>query len=138
MSRLAVWESGRCRDLLDVHRSPGHDLRLLSHAWRSPTDHYSRNEPSPTPRWSSTANVFVRGELHGSLRPTRVRERFQCRTASSKLSTLEQMEREHMLRVIRSSNWKIGGPNGAAARLGMKRQTLAYRIRKLKIPLRPQ
>ena len=59
-------------------------------------------------------------------------------TASSKLSTLEQMEREHMLRVIRSSNWKIGGPNGAAARLGMKRQTLAYRIRKLKIPLRPQ
>jgi len=59
-------------------------------------------------------------------------------TASSKLSTLEQMEREHMLRVIRSSNWKIGGPNGAAARLGMKRKTLAYRIRKLKIPLRPQ
>jgi formate hydrogenlyase transcriptional activator len=59
-------------------------------------------------------------------------------TASSKLSTSEQMEREHMMRVIRSSNWKIGGPNGAAARLGMKRQTLAYRIRKLKIPLRPQ
>jgi formate hydrogenlyase transcriptional activator len=59
-------------------------------------------------------------------------------TANSNLSALEQMEREHMLWAIRSSNWKIGGPNGAAARLGMKRQTLAYRIRKLKIPLRPQ
>jgi len=56
---------------------------------------------------------------------------------SSDLSTLEEMEREHVLRAIRASNWVIGGPNGAAARLGMKRTTLAYRIRKLNIPLRP-
>jgi formate hydrogenlyase transcriptional activator len=58
--------------------------------------------------------------------------------ASSELSTVEEMEREHVLRTIRASKWKIGGPNGAAARLGMKRTTLAYRIRKLNIPLRPQ
>jgi len=58
-------------------------------------------------------------------------------TASSDLSTLEEMEREHVLRAVRASNWVIGGPNGAAARLGMKRTTLAYRIRKLKIALRP-
>jgi formate hydrogenlyase transcriptional activator len=57
---------------------------------------------------------------------------------SSELSTLEEVEREHVLRAIRESNWIIGGPNGAAARLGMKRTTLAYRIRKLKIPCRPQ
>ena len=57
---------------------------------------------------------------------------------SSKLSTLEEAEREHVLRAIRESNWVIGGPNGAAARLGMKRTTLAYRIRKLNIPCRPQ
>jgi len=57
---------------------------------------------------------------------------------SSELRTLEEMEREHVLRAVRASNWKIGGPNGAAARLGMKRTTLAYRIRKLNIPLRPQ
>ena len=60
------------------------------------------------------------------------------RNRSSKLSTLEEVEREHVLRVIRESNWIIGGPNGAAARLGMKRTTLAYRIRKLNIPCRPQ
>ena len=59
-------------------------------------------------------------------------------TSSEELSTLEEMDREHVLRAIRASNWKIGGPNGAAARLGMKRTTLAYRIRKLNIPLRPQ
>ena len=55
-----------------------------------------------------------------------------------KLSTLEEAEREHVLRAIRECNWVIGGPNGAAARLGMKRTTLAYRIRKLKIPCRPE
>ena len=59
-------------------------------------------------------------------------------TPSSELSTLEEMEREHVLRAIRASHWVLGGPNGAAARLGMKRNTLAYRIRKLNIPLRPQ
>ena len=48
------------------------------------------------------------------------------------------MEREHVLRALRQSNWVTGGPNGAAVRLGMKRTTLAYRIRKLKIPCRPQ
>ena len=57
---------------------------------------------------------------------------------SSRLSTLEEVEREHVLRAIRESNWVIGGPNGAAALLGMKRTTLAYRIRKLNIPCRPE
>ena len=55
-----------------------------------------------------------------------------------KLSTLEEAEREHVLRAIKESNWVIGGPDGAAARLGMKRTTLAYRIRRLKIPCRPE
>jgi formate hydrogenlyase transcriptional activator len=54
------------------------------------------------------------------------------------LSTLEEMEREHVLRALRESNWVTGGPGGAAAKLGMKRTTLAYRIRKLNIPLRPE
>ena len=58
-------------------------------------------------------------------------------SSSSKMCTLEEMEREHVLQAIRDSNWVIGGPNGAAARLGMKRTTLTYRIRKLKIPCRP-
>jgi formate hydrogenlyase transcriptional activator len=56
----------------------------------------------------------------------------------SKLSTLKEAEREHVLRALRQSKWKVGGANGAAARLGMKRQTLAYRIRKLNIPCRPE
>jgi formate hydrogenlyase transcriptional activator len=61
-----------------------------------------------------------------------------CQTFSSELSASEKREREHVLRAIRAAHWVLGGPNGAAARLGMKRTTLAYRIRKLNILLRPQ
>jgi formate hydrogenlyase transcriptional activator len=73
-----------------------------------------------------------------SLRPPLAELKKAMQSRTSKLSTLEEVEREHVLRAIRESNWIIGGPNGAAIRLGMKRTTLAYRIRKLKIPCRPE
>jgi formate hydrogenlyase transcriptional activator len=47
--------------------------------------------------------------------------------------TLEAVEREHILRVLRDSGWIIAGPTGAAARLGLNRTTLNNRIRKLGI-----
>jgi formate hydrogenlyase transcriptional activator len=47
--------------------------------------------------------------------------------------TLENVEREHILKILRESNWVIGGPKGAAARLGLHRTTLNTRIRKLGI-----
>jgi len=56
---------------------------------------------------------------------------------ATSLSTLDEVEREHVLRALKESNWVTGGPKGAAVRLGMKRTTLAYRIRKLGIPVRP-
>jgi len=51
--------------------------------------------------------------------------------------TLESVEREHILRVLGESKWVIGGPTGAAARLGVNRTTLNHRLRKLGIS-RPQ
>jgi formate hydrogenlyase transcriptional activator len=57
---------------------------------------------------------------------------------SSTLSPAECKERERVMRAIRDCNWVISGPNGAATRLGVKRTTLTYRIRKLNIPTRPQ
>ena len=55
------------------------------------------------------------------------------------VATLEEMERRHILSVLEQSNWVFSGPNGAAARLGMKRPTLQFRMRKLGIsrPARP-
>jgi formate hydrogenlyase transcriptional activator len=72
------------------------------------------------------------------LRPPLTELQQALQELNTRLSTLEEAEREHVLRALRESNWVIGGPNGAAARLGIKRTTLAYRIRKLKIPCRPQ
>lgn len=51
----------------------------------------------------------------------------------SKESTLAEVEREHILRVLREANGIIGGPRGAAARLGLKRTTLGAKMRKLGI-----
>jgi formate hydrogenlyase transcriptional activator len=47
--------------------------------------------------------------------------------------TLTEAEREHILRALRDTNWVLGGPEGAAARLGMKRSTLHWKMKKLGI-----
>ena len=51
--------------------------------------------------------------------------------------TLEEIEREAILAALRESNWVVGGPAGAARKLGLKRTTLASRIERLGISLRP-
>jgi formate hydrogenlyase transcriptional activator len=49
------------------------------------------------------------------------------------LNGLAEVERDHILRALEASNWVIGGLNGAAERLGMKRTSLVYRMKKLRI-----
>jgi formate hydrogenlyase transcriptional activator len=46
---------------------------------------------------------------------------------------LAEVERDHIVRALEASNWVVGGRNGAAERLGMKRTSLVYRMRKLRI-----
>ncbi len=48
-------------------------------------------------------------------------------------TTLRECEREHILKAVEAANWVIAGPHGAAARLGVARSTLMYRMRKLAI-----
>jgi formate hydrogenlyase transcriptional activator len=54
-------------------------------------------------------------------------------TTTSSIGTLEEAERQHILRALRQTEWRIAGPKGAAALLGMKRTTLQARMRKLGI-----
>jgi formate hydrogenlyase transcriptional activator len=44
---------------------------------------------------------------------------------------LEEAERQHILRAMEETQWVVAGPHGAAARLGMKRSTLQFRMQKL-------
>ncbi len=47
--------------------------------------------------------------------------------------TLADAEREHILGALRETGWVVGGPKGAAARLGMKRSTLLKKMQRLGI-----
>ncbi len=47
--------------------------------------------------------------------------------------TLADVERDHILDVLRETGWVVGGPKGAATRLGMKRSMLYWKMKKLGI-----
>src|SRR5262249_6014713 len=50
--------------------------------------------------------------------------------------TLADAERRHILEALRESNWVLGGPKGAAARLGLRRSTLYWKMKRLGITRR--
>jgi len=58
---------------------------------------------------------------------------------NGRILTIEEMERQHILSVLEHTNWVFSGANGAAAKLGLKRSTLQFRVRKLGIhrPTKP-
>jgi len=47
--------------------------------------------------------------------------------------TMEDAERDHIRKTLEQTGWVVSGPNGAAARLGIKRSTLYFRMQKLGI-----
>src|SRR5579862_209487 len=55
------------------------------------------------------------------------------RQASEPISTLADRERDHIIEILRQTRGALSGPNGAAARLGVKRTTLQYKMQRLGI-----
>jgi transcriptional regulator with GAF, ATPase, and Fis domain len=53
--------------------------------------------------------------------------------APPRTDALADIDRAHIVAVLDKTNWVVGGPEGAAARLGMKRTTLNFRMKKLGI-----
>jgi len=47
--------------------------------------------------------------------------------------TLEEAERDHIRKTLETTRWVVAGPGGAAARLGIPRSTLYFRMQKLGI-----
>ena len=63
--------------------------------------------------------------------PTSELEPFtSARPSNGPMTGLEEVERDHILAALEASDWVVGGRNGAAERLGMKRTSLVYKIRK--------
>ena len=52
-------------------------------------------------------------------------------TGAQPSQAMEEVEREHLLRVLEQTAWRIRGKKGAAAILGLKPTTLEFRMAKL-------
>ncbi len=79
-------------------------------------------------------------DLRGAITPTPVISAAPVNPPSNGLAAphnmravLDDAERQQILTMLEQSNWTVAGPNGAAARLGMKRSTLQSRMQKLGI-----
>ena len=63
-------------------------------------------------------------------------DRLECEAVHAKEEPpkeLAAMEREHILRILQQTRWRINGPGGAAALLNIHPSTLRFRIKKLGI-----
>jgi formate hydrogenlyase transcriptional activator len=67
------------------------------------------------------------------LRPPLSSLKAAATTECQEVVTLEEAERDHICRTLEHTRWVVAGPNGAAARLGIKRSTLYFRMQKLGI-----
>jgi len=71
--------------------------------------------------------------LHVPLAELEMMEEEEEDAAAAANPTLQAAERDHILRTLREAKGMIGGPGGAAERLGLKRTTLNSKIKKLGI-----
>jgi formate hydrogenlyase transcriptional activator len=94
---------------------------MLNHSWpgniRELQNHVARGVIL------STDGVFEPAKL----------EKFAPAPTEISNPTLEDKVRQEILAACQRANWKLGGPRGAAARLGLKRTTLFYKMKRLGI-----
>ncbi len=80
------------------------------------------------------AVILTRGPvLHVPLAEIESIDEQEDETATESNPTLQAAERDHILRALREAKGMIGGPGGAAERLGLKRTTLNSKMKKLGI-----
>jgi formate hydrogenlyase transcriptional activator len=112
---------------------------------RRPIESVSRETMEMLCRWSWPGNVrelqnVIERAVILSAGSTLTVPRSEFESSSSPASTpvtLEDAERDHILRALDQTGWVIGGTHGAAARLGLKRTSLVSTMRRLGI-VRPK
>jgi formate hydrogenlyase transcriptional activator len=67
------------------------------------------------------------------LSPRDLKSRITPGQNTDRHQTLEEVERSHILKTLKETSWVLSGPSGAAARLGLNRSTLYFRMKKLGI-----
>jgi len=81
-------------------------------------------------------HVIERAVITSTCAALQIVDRLEGEALQSREEPLEElavMEKEHILRVLKTTRWKINGPGGAAALLNIHPSTLRFRIKKLGI-----
>jgi formate hydrogenlyase transcriptional activator len=112
---------------------------------RRPIESVSRESMDMLCRWSwpgnvrELQNVIERAVIlsTGTVLTVSRSEFESLSPPASSAVTLEEAERDHILRALEQTGWVIGGTGGAAARLGLKRTSLVSTMRRLGI-VRPR
>ncbi len=68
------------------------------------------------------------------LQPSLQKNEAEAEVKNDDRATLDDVQREHIRRALAATNWVLGGPKGAGARLGVARTTLIAKMRRLGIP----
>jgi PAS domain S-box-containing protein len=81
------------------------------------------------------ANVIERAVINAQGPVLHIADQFEAapEELSTSTRTLEEVEKEYIIRILDESSWRIEGPNGAAKRLGLNPSTLRTRMVKLGI-----
>jgi len=115
MRKRIKWISASAMAALVSHSWPGNIRELQNLIERAVICSVGDELRVPLEDLDEDAEMAGRGEVHG---------------------TLEEAERLHILAALKKTRWVLSGPRGAAARLGINRSTLQFRMKKLGI-MRP-
>jgi transcriptional regulator with GAF, ATPase, and Fis domain len=115
MNRRAMWLSPATMDALVSHSWPGNIRELQNLIERAVIRSAGDELRVPIEDLEEDAEIADRREADG---------------------TLQEAEPLHILTTLKKTRWKLSGPRGAAARLGINRSTLQFRMKKLGI-MRP-
>jgi formate hydrogenlyase transcriptional activator len=115
MNRRALWISPSAMDALIAHSWPGNIRELQNLIERAVIRSVGDELRVPLEELDEDAEISGHREVQG---------------------TLAEAERLHILAALKKTRWVLAGPRGAAARLGLNRSTLQFRMKKLGI-IRP-
>jgi formate hydrogenlyase transcriptional activator len=112
MNRRALWVSPATMDALVSHSWPGNIRELQNLIERAVIRSAGDELRVPLEDLDADAEIAGHGMDNG---------------------TLEEAQRLHILATLKRTRWVLSGPRGAAARLGINRSTLQFRMKKLGI-----
>ena len=122
-----------------------HFLRTIGGRYGKSIDHVSDDVMAAIMRHDWPGNIrelqnFIERSViltNGRELQAPIEELINPETHDGVVRTLNDAHRALIFKTLRETNWVVGGTNGAAAKLGLKRTTLITKIRRLGISMRP-